>query len=995
VLGRDTELAAIDDWLGLDRAAEESGSASNVLIIEGEPGIGKTTLWEEALRRARLAGWHVLSCRPVPSEAKLPQVGLTDLLRPVPARTFEALPAPQRRPLEVALLREEAGSGNLEPRAVGTGLMALLGTLTDAAPLLLAVDDAQWLDPASARSLSFALRRLKHRPVLLIMAVRIEGPPAQRTGALAAFDASLGRQAVSRLPLGPLSVASTHQMFRQVLGASFARPVLVRIHRAAAGNAFYALEIAREVRSAGIPGPGRPLPVPSDHRELALLRLRRLPRATRDVLAAVAAMPRPSAADVDLDALAPAEVAGIAAVGPDGLVTFSHPLFGSALYSAVPEAARRKLHRQLAGRAVSLEERARHLALAADGPDRQTAQVLDEAAVAAGSRGAAEEAAELAELACRLTPADDRQVLVRRELELAERRYLAGDPTGARRELERSARSLPPGEDRARVLLELGSVLWVQNESREAFALMLQALGEARTASLRAKIHSRISSQSDDADIAVEHGEAALTLLDEREDPVLYCFALHNLALFKLYSGRGADHAAIEKGMALQCDVAAWEMSTVPAFWARNFDDFDTARDRFENILRVFRESGDEATVSGVLTHLARIEAMTGRMERARALAAEALTLAEQTEQETYLHMALCAQGYVWALAGELTEATAVLTEIVRRLGQQPDIVLAGMAASVLGSVALFAGDLPEADRQFTRTDEIEVLLHNREPATNRFHADHAEAVIGLGDLARAELLVQRMEARAAALPRPWINAVSARSRGLLNAAAGHVDAALADYQRALAAHETLDMPIELGRTLLALGRLYRRRNERRRAGECLTRAAAVFERCGARSWAAVTAAELDRTQAGRGGPDQLTATERQICGLAVAGLRNAEIAARLFVSAKTVEANLTRAYRKLGVRSRTELAGLPAGFLAGFLADAEGVRDLCRSPRCCWYRVRSGSAAHTQTEFAGQRLAREPQRMLSMLVLKMILATGRSGVHPPTAVLTPEMSEP
>ena len=113
------------------------------------------------------------------------------------------------------------------------------------------------------------------------------------------------------------------------------------------------------------------------------------------------------------------------------------------------------------------------------------------------------------------------------------------------------------------------------------------------------------------------HGEAALALLDEHEDPILYCFALHNLALFKLLSGRGADHAAIEKGMALQRDLAAWEMSTVPAFWARNFDDFGTARQRFEDLLRAFREQGDEATASGVLTHLARVEMMTGRMDRA------------------------------------------------------------------------------------------------------------------------------------------------------------------------------------------------------------------------------------------------------------------------------------------------------------------------------------------------------------------------------------------
>jgi len=231
------------------------------------------------------------------------------------------------------------------------------------------------------------------------------------------------------------------------------------------------------------------------------------------------------------------------------------------------------------------------------------------------------------------------------------------------------------------------------------------------------------------------------------------------------------------------------------------------------------------------------------------------------------------------------------------------------MARMVLGAAALTAGDLAEADRQLSRSDEIEELTHHREPATNRFQADHAEAVIGLGDLDRAERLVQRLEARATALPRPWILAVSARCRGLLNAARGDLDAALADYQRALAAHESLDMPSELGRTLLALGRLRRRRNDRQLAQECLERAAAVFNSCGARAWEAITAVELSRARGRRGRGAQLSATERQICELAAAGLRNSEIAARLFLSAKTVEANLSHAYRKLGIRSRAQLA--------------------------------------------------------------------------------------
>jgi DNA-binding CsgD family transcriptional regulator len=925
VLGRDAELTQIDGWLAAGASAADEPVPRGVLVIEGEPGIGKTTLWGEAADRARRTGWQVLSCRPVPSDAGLPHVGLTDLLRPVPAAVFEGLPAPQRRALEVALLRTEAGQGDLDPRAVGTGLTALLAALAEAGPLLLAVDDVQWLDRASARSLAFALRRTGHRRVRLVAAVRIEAPalkrpakapgerpgsrPAPRTGGFAGIEAALEGQAVSRLPVGPLTVASTHQMFRQVLGASFPRPALVRIHQAAGGNPFYALEIAREVRRVGGAPPGQPLPVPANQRDLALLRLRRLPRATRDILVDISAMPSASASEESLAALAPAELAGIVAVRPGGRVEFGHPLFGSALYSSLPEADRRSLHRRLAQRAGSPEERARHLALAADGPDDATAAELDRAAAAASMRGAADVAVELKELACRLTPVGDLPNRIRRGIELAERRYFAGDPGGARRELEQWLAMLPAGDDRARVLLELGSIVNVQGDFGAGRELMTRALGEAHARGLRARIHARIAAEADDSDIGVEHAEAALALLDERDDPQLYSFALHNVALFKLYSGRGADHAAVEQGMRLQREAAAWEMSSVPAMWARNLDDFGTARTRFEDLLRVLRERGDEASVSALLTHLARLEAMTGHIGRAYDLAEEALDLAGQTEQGLYLTMALCVRAHVCVYAGDLAGARAAIAEMMRRLGDHPDIILEGMARMVLGAAALAAGDLAEADRQLSRSDEIEDLMHHREPATNRFQADHAEAVIGLGDLDRAERLVQRLEARAAALPRPWTLAVSARCRGLLNAARGDLDAALADYRRALAAHESLDMPSEQGRTLLALGRLHRRRNERQLAQECLERAAAVFDSCGARAWEAITAVELRRARGRRGRGAQLSATERQICELAVAGLRNSEIAARLFLSGKTVEANLSHAYRKLGIRSRAQLA--------------------------------------------------------------------------------------
>jgi DNA-binding CsgD family transcriptional regulator len=910
-LGRERELTSLDAWL----AAVPRADAPSLLVIAGEPGIGKTTLWNEAVRRARALGYQVLSSRPVPSDAGLPHVALADLLRSVPGEALGTLPAPQRRALEVALLLAEPGDSELDPRAVGTGLTALLDRMAVGGPLVLALDDAQWIDPASARVLAFALRRLENnRPVAVLAAVRI-GEPGRRGAEFAAVESALTS---TRLDVGPLSVAAIHQMFRQVLGTSFARPLLVGIHRAARGNPFYALEIAREIQRVGVPPPGQPLPVPGDDRELATLRLRRLPSSTRDALAQLAAMPRAVIGQLDAQPLAPAERAGIAVVRPGGRVEFTHPLFGSALYASLPQAERRKLHLRLAGQASDPVERARHLALAASGPDEATAAELDRAAATATARGAAETAVELQELACQLTPETDRPALVQRRVDLAERRYFAGDSAGARQELEALVGSLPPGDERAQVLLGLGTMRWVQGEADIGRDLMLQGLAEAQTAALQARIHARIASGSDDADVGVEHGEAALALLDEKENPQQYSYTLCTVAMFKLHAGLGADHAAIEQAMRLQRTAAGWVRSPVPAFWARNFDDFVTARQRLEDLIGAFREQGDAAQEAPALTQLARIEAITGHMDRARELVAQALELVEQTGQDAYLDMTRSAQAHICAYGGNLEQARRIAREVLGHLGDHPDLVLEGQAREALGLTGLTAGDLAECDRQLSRADQINDLVHNREPANQRFQADHAEAVIGLGDSERGERLVARLEERAAALPRPWITAVSARSRGLLHAAHGDLDAALASYEQALAVHRDLDMPAELGRTLLALGRLHRRRGERQRAQECLERAVSVLDAGGVLGWAAVARDELTRARGRRGDAGRLTPTEQKICELAASGLRNHEIAARLFLSGKTVEAILTRSYRKLGVRSRAQLAAALAQAVEG-----------------------------------------------------------------------------
>lgn len=906
-IGREVELAQIDAWLKRSQDAGDHSHNEPLLIIEGDPGIGKTTVWMEAVRRAGLGGWAVLACRPRRSDVGLSQVGLTDLLRSVADETIAALPAPQRRALLVSTLRTDAGAEPLDPRAVGTGLTALLACLAEREPQLLAIDDLQWLDRASARSIAFALSRLGGR-VRLLASVRLDAG-GRGSVALDILESTAGHERLRRLRVGPSSVAAIHEVLAQRLGKSFTRPQTVRIHRAARGNPFYALEIARELEHTGEPPPGRPLPVPGDQRAMALLRVRRLPAATRHVLAQVAAMSRPTTAELDLVSLTAAEEAGIIRIRPDGAVDFTHPLFGSALYSSLSEAARRTLHRVLATKSPGLEERARHLALAASGPDERIAAALDRAAESAGARGAADIVVELKELALQLTPPFDHDSLVRRELELADRRYFAGDSTGARHQLERCLASLSPGHARAEVLLELGSVVWTQGESNAGLALMTQALAEAESASLRAKIHSRASSMAEDFDLGLEHAEAALALIDEEQDPLLYAFALHNAVRSRLFARGEADHAAVEKGLRLQLEAAEWEVSVLPAYWALYFDDFDTARTRFEGLLRVLRERGDEARCCFLLSHLAALEALTGHMERAHALANEALQLARQTEQDMGVLVALWAVGQVTARAGELIAARSAATELLHRLDPHPDITMENMARAVLGLASLSAGDYADADRQLTRCAAIVEGYHAREPAADRFPADHAEAVICVGDLERAEILVTRLEERAAALPRPWITAVSARCRGLLHAARGELDAAAAAYGRALEAHSGLAMPSELGRTLLAQGRLQRRKHELRRAQASLAEAVRVFEAGGAVSWVALAREELGRAGGQRGPREQLTPTELKVATLAASGLRNREIAAQIFLSEKTVEANLSRAYGKLDVRSRAELA--------------------------------------------------------------------------------------
>src|SRR4051812_15137379 len=515
--GRDAELAAVDAFLDGGR------DGLRALIVEGAPGIGKTTLWREAVARAEARGLTVLSCRPVETEAKLGFASLADLVAPLVDRALPSLPEPQRAALEVALLYAAPAGAGPDRRAVGTAVRSVLGGAAAEGPLLVAVDDVQWLDRASASALSFALRRLHASPILVLVALRLEpggGDP---------LDLERGApDGVTRLRLGPLTLSGLYHAIREQLGEVFPRPTLQRIAQASGGNPLLALELARALGEAGArPLPGEPLPVPETLGALMEGRIRRLPAASREavlVAASVASAHRALVAGVVGDrvddALAAAERAGVVAIAGDR-VRFTHPLLASAAYAAAPAESRRDVHRKLAGIVAEPEEQARHRALGAAGPDESVAAALDEAARRANGRGAPEAAAELAELACRLTPPERGEDRLRRTVELAEYEFRAGDTTHAQQLVESVRDGPASGPLRARALELAARILHVAGTSAEAVTSCEEALAIAGgDPQLRARIHATLAQVCwHDFGLALEHARAAVDLLDGVADP--------------------------------------------------------------------------------------------------------------------------------------------------------------------------------------------------------------------------------------------------------------------------------------------------------------------------------------------------------------------------------------------------------------------------------------------------------------------------------------------
>jgi DNA-binding CsgD family transcriptional regulator len=891
LIGREGELATVR------RALETVRDGPGTLVLQGDAGIGKTILWDAALEEAGRLGHTVLRASGAQSEVQLLLGALGDLFDGVHDAVLPELPAPQRRALAVALLLEESDS-RPEPRLLDVAFLTALRVLAARAPVVVAIDDVQWLDATTTSLLAYAVRRLRDDRILFLLTRRVE-----EVGAPTDLERASGTR-LQRIEVGPLTLGAVAALLHERLGVTLPRPVLLKLVETSGGNPFFALELARaQLRSDTS---GGALLVPRSLRALVHERLASLPAETRAALLVVAAAGDPTPAVLGPLDLEPAIEAGVVSM-VGGRFRFTHPLLAASLIDDAPPLELRRVHKLLASVVAEPEQRARHQAAAATGPDERVAAALEEAARAAFARGATAAAAELLERSLALTRPDDVGARVRRGGEAGRLLASVGDGLRGGALMREAIDLLPSGQDRARAIWLLldsttrtGDPVGLGNEA-------LQHAGDDDD--LTARIHSALG------EVQLVRGEISLAFahaMEARElarDELLRVVTLGRAATLETLRGVGDPDAGFASAVELEAALVDTHTHAVNSprnhlgrrlFWR---DDLDGAR-------RLFSELREEAIATyaddarpNVCLYLARIELRAGHCELARGYANEAFELAEPAGYTQVIGGSLSVRALVAAWAGEAEAARALLAESDLVAGSVADRwhavhnrVSAGLLAASLGA---WDDVLAATETLAAELDELGV----REPGVFPFEADAIEALVATGRFEEAERLV----ARQAGFDRPRTQAVAARGRGLLLAAHGDEDASFESFDAALRAHDGCPDPLERARTQLVLGAALRRARRKRDAREALDTALATFESLGSAAFAARARDELERLS-GRRTTSGLTATEERVAALVAQGLSNKQVAVELVVSVKSVEAHLTRIYAKQGVRSRAEL---------------------------------------------------------------------------------------
>lgn len=914
LLARNDELAAIERLLASD--PKEPG----VLMLEGEAGIGKTSLWLSGLQRARELGFTVLSCRPSPNETPLAFSALGDVLGKLTEAFLPRLPPPQRSALEISLLLRESKGTVPDQRAISLAALNLLRVASKKTPLLIAIDDVQWLDASSARVLTFAFRRIEHDRCRVLLARRIE---LEGLSTLPADIENAARsvEALERYTVGPLDMRTLQRLVRERIRDRLSHQVLVSVCVASGGNPFFALELAREQAERRTIEPGDPLQVPDSLGGLIRHRLQKLPQSTQETLLIASALFEPT-----IELIGKAGGGGLDEAIDQGVVEitgervrFAHPLHASVLYSEATPERRRELHNHLIEVAPSAEERARHLALGSEEPSAEVAAELDQAASQAAARGAFEAAAEFCGHAARLTPSDQIDELRRRHLQSAEHCYVAGDLERAQALAEAILAESSEGPWRADVLVLLSDLVENLREGAELCRRAVKAArGDDRRLALANIRLGAAYARLGDQPAQLDAQSAALVHAELSGDSRLIVEALQGVVNATVNGGGEIDEAAMERAIAIESELGGLPVRHSPRFWLGNQlhlnDELDRARPLLDAALERSIEDGEITDRLHVVLPLIDLETRAGNWQRCDRLISDGLELALDVGQEYTERFLRAFALQLDILRGEVGHVREAVATLLAQAEQSSDRPQAAHLLSLAGLFELSIGDAEAAWQRLEPAIRLQGTLRQSWCCSSAMSCANIvpnaiEALVALGQIQVAEELLATREAQTKGTKLPSCAATTARSRALVAAAKGDIQAAKEALTLALEAHRSLSEPFELGRTMLVLGTVKRRAKRKRSAREALEQATAIFDRLGARLWVEKAGVELERV-VGRGGGYELTATERQVAEFATEGRSNKEIAARLFMSVRTVEANLSKIFRKLGIESRSELAG-------------------------------------------------------------------------------------
>ena len=890
LVGRDGEITAATGW------ADSLAGGPAGIVIEGEGGIGKTSLWLEATALAAERGARVLVARPVHAELSLGYAGLGDLLQGAAEQRIPELPGPQALALSAALSLA-AGPEWIDPLLVARATLSLLRRLALETPVVVAIDDVQWLDAPSARALGFAVRRLRSAPVGVVLTLRDgDRDPLD-------LAAALGERC-SRIPLASLSFGAVAHLVRSRIGPDIPRRRLLAIYQRSGGNPFFALELAR----AGPEADG----LPPTLNEMVTRRLDGI-EASRAAIELVAVNgPAPVSAFADPSALDAAVAQGVLAE-LSGEIRFSHPLLAAGAYDRIPPTRRRALHKRAAMMASSPEDRARHLALATTVPDADVARALDDAARLAHARGAPETAAEFSSQARRLTAAADGESRARRMMDEAESLLLAADEAASRALADELLTGTASARDRARAFM-LRAI--TAPEPKAAVADLESAgLEPHDDAALRVRVLAQLAWQRGawlgEIEGALAEAEAALGQALSLDEPQALLVALTTAGLLASLAGRpeAASHfrraVEIDERTGDRIRVAAIDRAPRVSFaherWWRG--DFETAEALLAAERRIAQERGDDDLGMRLNVFGAELALRRGRWDEAGRLLEEALVDARGYWRAT----ALVRRAILGARRGD-QHARQDAHEIRTWSEGANDLGLAAAADFAIGLLEHAGGRTEEAADLVARVAGSGASAGSRAAEYAVLIPEAVAILVEAGRLELADGLTDDLAARRVQLT-PWGEAATALCRGLVAHGAGRLDDALRELSLAREGFAALDAPWELGQALFAEGSVLRRLGRRRAAAAVLGRALAIHIALGARPAARRSREELRRAQPRPRRDDALTEAEARVATLAAQGMTNREIAALRFVTPATVEAHLTRVYTKLGVRSRTELA--------------------------------------------------------------------------------------